>query len=145
MAIVKKVKARQIFMGKLGYGADLLEELTDICKKENIKLGRVEALGAVQKARVGFYDQKTHQYSFLNLDQPMEITNLVGNISIKDGIPFVHAHITLSDKNGNAHGGHLTSGTVVFAGEFVMEAFDGPAMERGMDEVTGLALWKISD
>ncbi|MDD5093917.1 MAG: DNA-binding protein [Dehalococcoidia bacterium] len=143
MAIIKKVKSKETFMGKLSHGADLLEELTEVCKKENIKLGRVEALGAVQKGRVGYYDQKTHQYSFLNLDQPMEITNLVGNISLKDGSPFVHAHITFSDKDGKACGGHLAQGTIVFAGEFVLEAFDGPSLERGPDAVTGLALWKI--
>jgi len=130
-------------MGKLGYGNDLLEEITKVCQKENIQLGRVEALGAVQRACVGFYNQKTREYQFFSLDQPLEITSLVGNISVKDGNPIVHAHITLADETGKAYGGHLASGTVVFACEFILEAFDGPPFERGYDEETGLPLWTM--
>ena len=71
----------------------------------------------------------------------MEITNLKGNISVKDGNPFVHAHITLADKSGKCYGGHLAPGTVVFACEFLIEALDGPVFERCLDEKTGLPLW----
>jgi predicted DNA-binding protein with PD1-like motif len=145
MAIVKKAKSRGIFIGKLSHGSDLLEEITDICRKENIRLGRIEALGAVQRARLGFYDQQTHEYHFHVIDQPLEITKLVGNVSLKDGNPFVHAHITLTDKTGNALGGHLAPGTLVFACEIILEAFDGPILERGFDGVTGLPLWGMSE
>ena len=130
-------------MGKLSHGDDLLEEITKVCQNENIKLGSVEALGAVQRARLGFYNQKTHEYQFVSLDQALEITGLVANMSAKDGNPIVHAHITLADETGKAYGGHLASGTVVFACEFILEAFDGPSFERGFDEETGLPLWKM--
>jgi len=132
-------------MGKLSYGGDLLDEITDICRKKNIQLGRVEALGAVQRARLGFYNQQTHEYQFIVLDEPLEITKLVGNISLKEGNPFVHAHITLADKTGNSYGGHLAPGTIVFACEFVLEAFDGPILERDLDETTGLYLWVMPE
>lgn len=132
-------------MGKLSYGCDLLEELTSICQKENIRLGRIEALGAVQEARLGFYDQQTREYQFHTFAQPLEITKLIGNISLKDGNPFVHAHITLADDEGRAFGGHLAPGTVVFACEFVIESFDGPVFERGFDEETGLPLWAMAE
>lgn len=145
MAIMKKVIPRELFMGKLGHGDDLLEEITGVCRKQNIEIGRVEALGAVQKARLGFYNQQTREYQFFILNQPLEITKLVGNISLKDGNPIVHAHITLADETGKAYGGHLAPGTVVFACEFIIEAFDGPVFERGFDEKTGLPLWTMSD
>jgi len=100
MAIIKEVKPKALFIGRLSHGGDLLEEITDVCRKENIQLGRIEALGAVQRARLGFYDQQMHEYQFFVLDQPLEITELVGDVSLKDGNPFVHAHITLADKKG---------------------------------------------
>jgi predicted DNA-binding protein with PD1-like motif len=145
MAVVKKVKPREIFMGKLSHGGDLLEEITDFCQRENIQLGWIEALGAVQRARLGFYKQETHEYEFFVVDQPLEITKLVGNVSLKDNSPFVHAHVTLADKRGNAYGGHLAPGTVVFACEFKLEIFDGPVLQRDFDEVTGLSLWVMAD
>ncbi len=143
MAIVKKVQPKDKFMGKLRYGADLLEEITGICIEGNIRLGRIEAIGAVQKAILGYYNQGKRVYEFITIDQPLEITNLTGNISIKDGTPFVHAHITLSDASGQAYGGHLAPGTIVFACEWVIEAFDGLVLERDFDQETGLPLWAI--
>ena len=107
MAVYKEIRLKRTFMGKLKFGADLLEELTAVCQEQGIRLGRVDALGAVQKARIGYYDQKVHEYHFFEIDKPMEITKLHGNISIREGKPMVHAHITLSDSDGNAFGGHL--------------------------------------
>ena len=145
MSIVKIVKPKKIFMGKLSHGCDLLEEITNICIDENINLARIEGLGAVQKACIGYYDQELREYQYIDLDEHLEITNLVGNISLKDGKPIVHAHITFSDQSGRAYGGHLASGTIVFACELMLETFDGPDFVRGLDEVTGLPLWSMPD
>lgn len=130
-------------MGKLRHGGDLLEEITAVCTRENIRLGRIQALGAVQRARLAYYDQKTHEYRFFTIDQPLEITNLAGNISVKDGQPMVHAHVTLADSAGNAYGGHLAPGTLVFACELVIESYAGPVFERKPDTQTGLPLWAM--
>jgi predicted DNA-binding protein with PD1-like motif len=145
MAVMKRVKAKEVFMGRLSHGGDLLEEISNMCLKENIQLGWIEALGAVKRARLAFYNQETHEYEFFVIDQPLEITKLVGDVSLKDGHPFVHAHITLADKAGRAYGGHLAPGTVIFACEFILEVFDGPGIKRDFDEATGLPLWKMSE
>jgi predicted DNA-binding protein with PD1-like motif len=145
MAIMKKITPGELFMGKLSYGSDLLEEMNQVCRKKNVHLGRIEALGAVQKAHLGFYNQQSHEYQFFLIDQPLEITKLVGNVSLKDGSPIVHAHITLADEKGNAYGGHLAPGTVVFACEFILQSFGGPVFERGFDEKTGLPLWTMAE
>ena len=131
-------------MGRLRHGADLLEELTAVCIKQNITLGRIEGLGAVQKACIAFYDQQAREYRPVTIDLPLEILKLVGNVSLKDGAPFVHAHVTLGDAEGKAYGGHLAPGTVVFACEFILEVLEGPDFERGYDEETGLQLWKVA-
>ncbi|HPD21396.1 MAG: PPC domain-containing DNA-binding protein [Desulfomonilia bacterium] len=139
------VKHAKAIMGRLRHGADLLEEITAICREHGIRLGRIEAIGAVKKASIGFYDQQTRTYAYLTLVKAMEITKLSGNVSIKDGEVFVHAHITLADDTGRAYGGHLAPGTIVFACECIIEAFEGPALERVFDEETGLALWDIGE
>lgn len=143
MAHLTTIEPVKIYMGKLSHGCDLLEEMTDFCVKENIQLGRLEGLGAVQKARLGFYNQEVREYQFMSVDKPMEITHLVGNVSMKDGKPFVHAHITLADEEGNACGGHLCPGTIIFACEMIVQAFRGPVFARSKDSVTGLPLWEM--
>jgi len=145
MAILKKVEPAGLYMGKLAHNGDLLDEITDFCTREGIHLGRIEGLGAVQKARLAYYNQETREYQFYHLNRNFEITKLVGNVSIKDGKPMVHAHITLADGKGNCYGGHLATGTVIFACELVVQAFDGPDFERGYDDETGLPLWDMTE
>jgi len=145
MATWRTMQAGRVLMGRGAFGQDLLEEITGVCRAEGVTLGRVEALGAVQKARVGYYNQAARRYQFLDLDRPLEITALVGNVSLKDGRPMVHAHVTLGDERGNAFGGHLAPGTVIFACEFVIQDLSGEPLERGLDEQTGLPLWGMDD
>jgi predicted DNA-binding protein with PD1-like motif len=145
MAIMKAIQSKSVFIGKLKHGNDLLEEITEFCIQKHIRLGRISAIGAAQKACIGFYNQTTHEYQFLDLNQPLEITHLTGNVSIKDGQPMVHAHITLADEKGHCFGGHLAPGTIVFACELILEAFEGPVLERGYDDVTGLPLWEMEE
>jgi hypothetical protein len=54
MTEFKPVNSREIFLGKLGYGCDLLEELTKVSAECGVRLGRIEAIGAVQKAPADF-------------------------------------------------------------------------------------------
>jgi predicted DNA-binding protein with PD1-like motif len=130
-------------MGTLGTNQDLFEGIVEICRQEEVHLGRIEAIGAVRKARIGYYDQHKQQYVFHEIDQPMEIAKLSGNVSMRDGDPILHAHITLADAEGHAFGGHLAPGTTVFACEFILEIYEGPRYAREYDAATGLPLWKL--
>ncbi|NTW82957.1 MAG: DNA-binding protein [Chlorobiaceae bacterium] len=143
MARIHKLNVKSIYMGRLKRGDDLLEAITKVCRENGISLGRVEAIGAVEKATLGYYDQAGKEYEYFTVDTPCEITSLLGNISLRDGEPMVHAHLTLAGRDGAVFGGHLASGTKVFACEIVLETFDGPEFKRGFDEETGLALWEI--
>lgn len=143
MTIYNQIQPDRTFMGKLKFGGDLLKELTSVCREKDIRLGSVEAIGAVQKARIGYYDQQGREYHFFEIDKPLEITKLAGNISVRDSEPMVHAHITLADSNGRAFGGHLAEGTIVFACEFIINSYEGPGYIRDYDQQTGLPLWKI--
>jgi hypothetical protein len=132
-----------MYIGRLQRGDDLLEAITALCRREKVHLGRIEALGAVERARLAFYDQQARKYRYFVLERPLEITKLTGNVSLKDGEPFVHAHVTLSDSDGSSYGGHLAQGTTVFACEVILQAFHGVSLERAFDESTGLSLWRL--
>lgn len=129
-------------MGRCPCGSDLLDELTAYCKKEHISCGMLEVIGAVRKARFGYYNQQDKEYHFHEMDTRLEILNCTGTISLDDDTPMVHAHITFADDHGRAFGGHLSQGTIVFAAEFIIQSFDTNIFQRKYDEVTGLKLWK---
>jgi predicted DNA-binding protein with PD1-like motif len=92
-------------MGRLAKGEDLLAALSNCAREHGISLGEVQAIGAVSQARVGYYNQAERKYYSIDLKDPREILSLTGNISLKDGEPMVHAHITLSGDDGRAVGG----------------------------------------
>lgn len=128
-------------MGRLQRGDDLLESLTNLAGKQQIDLGEVSALGAVEKAVTGYYDQHKRKYAFTEHNEPMEIVSLTGNISLREGKIMVHAHIALAGEDGSVIGGHLAPGTIVFACEYRITAFKGERLERKTDSHTGLPLW----
>lgn len=135
-------KQGRTFIGRFDAGKDLLEELNNFCKGNNIRLGIFNLVGAVRNAKLGYYDQKEKKYTgCVEFDKKLEITSCTGNISIKDGEIFVHAHITLADREGKAFGGHLMPGTEIFAAEYSIQEFTGKDLIRGKDDITGLPLW----
>ena len=42
----------------------------------------------------------------------------------------------------NAFGGHLAQGTIIFACEIIIHAFEGPELTISYDDITGLPLWR---
>ncbi|MCC3144828.1 DNA-binding protein [Halanaerobium sp. Z-7514] len=140
----KKLEGHQLkntYFLRLQKGDDLLQNLSQIAKENEIKLGSINALGAVFKVVFSYYDQQQREYISLEKEGDFEILNLNGNISLKDGEPMVHAHIILADQNGNSFGGHLEEGTKVFASEIQIEEFSKPDKNRKYDQATGLTLW----
>lgn len=140
--LTREVQVGEGYWGRLSHGADLLGELTALCSEKNIQWGRVEAIGAVKKARIGFYNQQKREYEYIALDRPLEIVSLIGNVSLRDGAPMVHAHVSLGDSDGRMYGGHLAPGTVVFACEYLVQRIQSAAYMREFDQETGLPLWK---
>ena len=131
----------RVFLERLPTGGDLLEEISKFIRKNNIEKGIVKAIGAVSEAKIGYYNQEEGEYEYIKFNQHLEIVSLLGNISILDGKPMVHAHIALADDEGRTFGGHLAEGTTIFATELYVEEITGEKKIRKEDEETGLTLW----
>lgn len=139
--MLKDFKFKKIIQGRLFKGDEIISEITKILKKKEINAGLISGIGAVSKAKIGYYDQKTRKYMSKEFCEPMEILSLKGNVSLKDGEPFAHVHIILSKEDYTTIGGHLFEASV-FAFEFEIIELDGNSYDRGYDEDTGLFLWK---
>lgn len=129
-------------MGRLPHEGDLLESIEGFCRKNGIALGVFNALGAVKSARLAYYDQESREYREFAVDGPREMVSCMGNISLRDGLPIVHAHLALADGEGRTIAGHLMLGTPIFACEIFVQELLGEPLVRGLDEETGLLLWK---
>jgi predicted DNA-binding protein with PD1-like motif len=141
MSYVKLDVGRNLVV-RAKHDSDLVEFLTELAKKNRITAATFTAIGALKHAKLGFYDQKTHEYLETLLSSPQEIASCIGNISMKEGDPFVHAHAVLADRDGNTKAGHLLAGKV-FAAEVHLTELLGTKLVRKYDAVTGLSLWDI--
>lgn len=135
-------KPGRYIIARAEHDADLVEFIKDIVKKEKIEVGVFTAIGALKKARLGFYNQETHKYQEISIDGPCEIASCIGNISSINGEKFVHSHVVLTEENGSTKGGHLSE-SIVFAGEIHIQELKGPKLERKPDDITELTLWEF--
>jgi uncharacterized protein len=129
-------------VARLPHGGDLLEEIAAVAEAHGMQAAELRAIGALQTARLAFYDQTSHEYGEFPVDAPVELVGLLGNVSRRDGATAVHAHATLAGHDGACIGGHVAPGCVVFACELILQELVGEPLQRELDEVTGLPLWR---
>ena len=130
---------------RLDTGSDVLGSITDYALEHNIRAAAVSFLGAVRRASLRYYNQDAKQYIDCDVNEHLEIVAGTGNVSVLDGVPFVHIHAAFGDAEGRAYGGHVNAGTEVFACEVTISELDGIAPVRQPDETTGLILWGPPD
>jgi len=141
--MVRQYRLGRQFVARLDHDADLLKYLEEFAARNEIRVGHFAVIGAVKSGAIGFYDQGDKSYRIVRLDRHLEIAGCLGNISLRDGKPAIHAHISLADESGATFSGHLMEGTVVFAGELWATELLGDDLERVPDDLTKLALWRF--
>ena len=138
--LIRDFRQGRCLMARLDHVTDIIGQITDLAEEKEIKTGFLSVIGALCRAELGYYDQVSQKYGEIQIGEPVELVTCLGNVSLRNGRPFVHAHAALSDRAGRVYGGHLNSGTV-FAAELYMQELLGLNLERVPDSITGLNLW----
>lgn len=128
------------FMVRIDRGEEIMARLKELCEKENIRLGRVEAIGAAEQGTIGVYDLEKKEYYPEKIDEFMEITSLNGNITAMDGKAYIHLHATLADQRHQIHGGHVIELQVGATCEMFVTVLEGEVI-REKDSELGINLW----
>ena len=135
-------KLGRVIAVRLKPGTDVLLGLQEACERNGINNGVIlSAIGSLQdphfcnpvelptKAGYGYGET-------LHLTGPIELTNASGIICHDDqGNTNLHVHMTVTDRHGNAHGGHLVEGTkVLLTVDVILAEIEGLVMGRKFDE-----------
>lgn len=131
----------RLFVGRVATGSDLVEEIERTCAEQGILAAEVTVVGAMQHAAFAYYDQEALRYLELASESHHELAGFVGNISMRDDRPFLHAHASFADADGGTVTGHLLRGCTVWVAEVVIHEWTDVSLVRTHDDVTGLALW----
>ena len=122
---------------------EIMEGLAAFCNDLGVKCGQVSGIGAVCEATFRMYNPATKQYVDKKFAEQMELTNLTGNISQKDGAPYLHVHATCSRADYSCIGGHLLSARINGACELLVGSFRDTSVGRKFDPETGLNLYEF--
>jgi predicted DNA-binding protein with PD1-like motif len=134
----------RIYVLRIERGEEVIKTITDLCKREGVANAFFRGIGAVEGLTCGYYALTEKEYHFTHYAEMVEVASLTGNITLKDGEPFVHAHGVFTNTKNEAFGGHIkemVSGIVV---EIVLEVLDSN-IERVHDDATGLFLMRCEN
>ncbi|MGD8505449.1 MAG: DNA-binding protein [Candidatus Bathyarchaeota archaeon] len=137
-----EAKSGKFIFARLFEDEDVLEAIIQIAERSGIEAGFFFLIGTLKKAKMGFFHEG--RYQPIEMTEPLEIVSCMGNISIKEKQTLAHAHIAVSNKKGEAFGGHVLPGCIIAAtGELVLVEAVDVELQRKLDEKTQLFLWSI--
>ena len=123
----------------LAAGDEVMSAISSFARARQLRATQFTAIGAFSRVVVAYFDWGTKRYRNIPIDEQVEVLSLVGDITLEDGQPKVHAHVVVSKADATAHGGHLVEGHVRPTLEVVMTETPG-YLKRRYDPESGLAL-----
>jgi uncharacterized protein len=97
-------------------GDEVRSGLNDFAHNYGVKSAYFSGIGDVISAKVGFFDYERKMFRIIPIDTS-EITSFSGNIAIFNGKAVAHTHVSVANRDGSVHGGHL------------LELYVGPTLE----------------
>ena len=126
---------------RLQKGDELVSSLLCLIEKEMVKSGRVSGIGATDDVTIGVFNPKSKVYTKVKVTEDMEILSISGNLTRKDGAPYVHVHGSFASLE-KVYGGHVNECVISATAELFIDLYN-VEVERNFDEESGLNLLKL--
>jgi uncharacterized protein YjlB/predicted DNA-binding protein with PD1-like motif len=115
---------------------EVLSGLTAFAAREKITAGYFTAIGALRRAKFGWFDLAHQAYRNIPVDRQVELISLIGDVGLVNGKPQVHAHGAVGLPDGQVRGGHLLGATVFPTLEVFFTALPTTLVKNLDDETT---------
>ena len=111
--LVWEKSGERTFVLILDSGEEAFAAITEFAGRDKLSGASLTALGAFERAVVGWFDFETKKYRHIRVDQQCELLSAIGDVAEgDDGKPSVHLHVVLGLSDGSTRGGHLLEATV---------------------------------
>ncbi len=120
-------------------GDEATAGLLDFARQNGVTAARFFGLGGFSEVTLGYFDLAMKVYRPIPVREQVEVASLVGNITLHEGEPKVHAHVVVGKRDGTAHAGHLLHGLVRPTLEVMLVQSPG-VLERVLDPRYGIPL-----
>lgn len=118
--------------------------LIEFLGREQIGYAALTGLGAVRGVTVSYWNSETQAYEQHEIDEQMEVVSLVGNVTLRDDAPFIHAHVSLGRSDLSVIGGHVNQ-LVVHPTLEVWLRPDATPVRRDLDDSCGLYVMQLPE
>jgi len=118
-------------------GARIPDDILGIAKREKIVTARIEAIGGVEELRLAYFNREAKRYEEHDFKEFLEVTGILGNVTLKDGKPFLHIHGTFGRRDLSTLAGHVMTARVFPLLEVVITPTKNRALRR-FDDGLGL-------
>lgn len=97
----------------LDSGEEAFAAIAEFAARSNLSAASLTALGAFERATVGWFDLTRKTYKSIEINEQSEGLSLIGDIAMgDDGKPSLHLHAVLGLSDGTTRGGHFLRGIV---------------------------------
>ena len=111
------------FVVRMDPGDEIINCLTMLQEQEKFGFAQVIGLAAVDEVEIGVFDVGEKVFRGNTFKGTFEVSNLTANLTMMEGQPYVHAHMTFGDESGRAYGGHLVRARISATGEFMVQGW----------------------
>jgi uncharacterized protein len=123
-------------------GDEVVSALERFANEHGLNASRFTAIGAFERAMLGYFDWDRKEYLPIPVDEQVEVLSLVGDLALDGSRAKLHAHAVLGRRDGSTVGGHLLQARVRPTLEVLLT--DSPSyLRRAHDPASGLALIKL--
>jgi predicted DNA-binding protein with PD1-like motif len=134
------VKTKLGYQIRLDRGDELISSLTEFCKKKKISSASISGIGGTTEVVLGHYDLKNKKFNKKTFEKSLfEIISLIGNITLLDGKPFIHIHLSIGLPDFSTASGHLFSAQINPTCEINLIKLDSKVVKK-YDDISGLNL-----
>lgn len=117
-------------------GDELHASLVEAARRFDVRGAMVSGIGAVDDLELGYFALPEKVYVRRTVKHRVEAVSLMGNLSMKDGAPFLHCHGLFTGLDFGAFGGHVFRATASITLE--MMVLRTGALRRNPDPTFGL-------
>jgi predicted DNA-binding protein with PD1-like motif len=111
--LVSDTADAQVHVVILDSGEEAFAALTRFANDAKLTAASLSAIGAFEKATVGWFDFASKSYKKIEVAEQCEVLSAIGDVAVgDDGKASLHVHIVLGLSDGSTRGGHLLTGTV---------------------------------
>ncbi len=132
-------QSKDTYILRLDPDEEFIETIQNFCVENNIKSAWLEAVGSTKELELAYFNVDEKEYETESFQEFLEIITITGNISVKEGEVFCHAHGIFGKSDMKSLAGHVNRCIISATGEVMLHKYEGK-VERKYDENTGLHL-----